>query len=342
MSKGTEEVQKALGSDVSKVTVAKIQEALWHYYYDVDKSVGYLKRTFVSPTAKPSTKKTTEGKLGDFFFSDQLGMFVRGAGADQGRPVRSDLRPDGSSIFGRPYVSKILLRKPGRPPPMATFGDMPWLNVPQDRLATFIPPPQPRGGLLGGSEGPAKMSKLQALAAARKKTDEKREQGIASQAESGMKRLSLSDHTSSYSLATSSNPAKRQKSLEKQPLQPMSCDYNSSDGCPRRRTEKADPGKDARPAQESGRTNAAVRKNFPIRFAGVDQVARTVPDANPSAFARTLLGSAPSCRLARRPDYFAMPYATSPAFLAAAFAMPSPDDIVLAAQAKGSNFARAT
>ncbi|KAF4504809.1 hypothetical protein G6O67_008216 [Ophiocordyceps sinensis] len=63
LSKGTADVQKALGSDAGKVTVTQIQEALWHYYYDVDKSVGYLKRTFTSPTPKPSTKKTPEDDI---------------------------------------------------------------------------------------------------------------------------------------------------------------------------------------------------------------------------------------------------------------------------------------
>ncbi|XP_044716251.1 elongation factor tu GTP binding domain-containing protein [Hirsutella rhossiliensis] len=60
MSKGTAEVQKALGNVASKVTVTQIQEALWHYYYDVEKSVGYLKRTFITPTPKQSAKKTPE------------------------------------------------------------------------------------------------------------------------------------------------------------------------------------------------------------------------------------------------------------------------------------------
>ncbi|OAA70288.1 elongation factor Tu GTP binding domain protein [Cordyceps fumosorosea ARSEF 2679] len=57
MARGTEEVQKALGQDASKVSVAQIQEALWHYYYDVEKSVGYLQKTFISPTPKPTPKK---------------------------------------------------------------------------------------------------------------------------------------------------------------------------------------------------------------------------------------------------------------------------------------------
>ncbi|KAH8719915.1 HBS1-like protein [Beauveria bassiana] len=57
MANGTEEVKKALGENASKVTVAQIQEALWHYYYDVEKSAGYLQKTFISPTPKPTPKK---------------------------------------------------------------------------------------------------------------------------------------------------------------------------------------------------------------------------------------------------------------------------------------------
>lgn len=41
---GTINVREALDPSV-KVTDAQIQEALWHYYYDVGKSVSYLKST---------------------------------------------------------------------------------------------------------------------------------------------------------------------------------------------------------------------------------------------------------------------------------------------------------
>jgi len=61
MKEGTAEVQTALGSSAGKVTVQQIQEALWHYYYDVDKSVVYLIDKFITPTVKP--KKQPEGKL---------------------------------------------------------------------------------------------------------------------------------------------------------------------------------------------------------------------------------------------------------------------------------------
>ena len=40
---GTENVRAALGDAADFVTDDAIQEALWHYYYDVAKSVTYLK-----------------------------------------------------------------------------------------------------------------------------------------------------------------------------------------------------------------------------------------------------------------------------------------------------------
>ncbi|POR38479.1 HBS1-like protein [Tolypocladium paradoxum] len=60
MNNGTSEVQKALGNDGKKVTVIQIQEALWHYYYDVEKSVAYLTRTFIAPAPKPPQKKAPD------------------------------------------------------------------------------------------------------------------------------------------------------------------------------------------------------------------------------------------------------------------------------------------
>lgn len=39
---GTIEVRKALDASIT-VTDAQIQEALWHYYFEVEKSVSYLK-----------------------------------------------------------------------------------------------------------------------------------------------------------------------------------------------------------------------------------------------------------------------------------------------------------
>ena len=68
MKEGTLKVKDALGPDGAKVTVKQVEEALWHYYFDVDKSVTYLRNKFVSPakSTKSTPKKVPEGKL--FFF----------------------------------------------------------------------------------------------------------------------------------------------------------------------------------------------------------------------------------------------------------------------------------
>ena len=51
---GTTKVQDALGSSFS-ISEKEIQEALWHYYYDIDKSVSYLKSKFHSSVVEQIT-----------------------------------------------------------------------------------------------------------------------------------------------------------------------------------------------------------------------------------------------------------------------------------------------
>ncbi|KAI1387378.1 P-loop containing nucleoside triphosphate hydrolase protein [Hypoxylon trugodes] len=52
MDAGTAQIRAALGTESTKVTTQQIQEALWHYYYDVDKSVTYLVSKFIAPANK--------------------------------------------------------------------------------------------------------------------------------------------------------------------------------------------------------------------------------------------------------------------------------------------------
>ncbi|KAF2117077.1 elongation factor 1 alpha [Lophiotrema nucula] len=54
MRLGTIQVKEALGSSIP-ATDAQIQESLWHYYYDVEKTVTYLKNKFSPAQAKAST-----------------------------------------------------------------------------------------------------------------------------------------------------------------------------------------------------------------------------------------------------------------------------------------------
>lgn len=321
MEKGTADVKKSLGANSSKVTVKQIQEALWHYYYDVDKSVAYLSKTFIAPPPpKPAPKKAPESKLNEFSFSSSLGLFVRSTGVANGLPPPPPLGP-----FSYSSMSPAL---------QSEFNDTPWLNTPQSRQAMLIAPDEPQGGLLGGAGEAPKMSKLQALAAARKKkNDEKKEQAKASQTESGMKRLSIADDSQKETTKASPSPAKRLRGSDvpssshgtlegnKTVITPSQTQHTSLSNTERVSTH-----------QESN----AASQSSPIL--GEEEPAAPAPKSAPSAFAKTLFGSAPDSRQANRPDFYAMPYASSSSFLATAFSDPSPDDIVLAAQAKGSNF----
>lgn len=61
MRQGTIAVRDALGNDVPGITDKDIQEALWHYYYDLDKSVTYLLQK--SMPKEENKKKTKGGSL---------------------------------------------------------------------------------------------------------------------------------------------------------------------------------------------------------------------------------------------------------------------------------------
>lgn len=61
LAEGTAELQRLLGVEASKVTVEQIQEALWYYYYDVDKSLTYLTKKYIAPPATKPAKKSPEG-----------------------------------------------------------------------------------------------------------------------------------------------------------------------------------------------------------------------------------------------------------------------------------------
>lgn len=313
MATATEEVTKTLGADASKVTLAQIQEAIWHYYYDVEKSVAYLQKTFISPSPKPTPKKAPEGT---FFtnFSSSLAVACDGTtGADLRGSEHGGYRAGQGSILRSafPFVETPSM------PIEAHFADMPWLRTPTNRHATFIAPYAPPGGLLGGGEGAPKMSKLQALAAARKKkTEQKKEQEKELQTEQGLQDLSISS----------------QKPAESSQTPPTS---TSSVPIPMRKGKPTE----SEPLATPEATLSDIQDEPMLDMEAQVNVAGQRP--TPSAFAQTLIGSAPGAGQKQQQDVFAMTYASSPSYLASAFSEPSPDDIVFAAQAKGSNFARA-
>ncbi len=65
MTAGTKAVREALGLDVLNVTDKEIQDALWHYYYDIAKTVSYILNSRM-PKKENVPKKKKGGELYDF------------------------------------------------------------------------------------------------------------------------------------------------------------------------------------------------------------------------------------------------------------------------------------
>ncbi|KAJ5595173.1 Translation elongation/initiation factor/Ribosomal beta-barrel [Penicillium hispanicum] len=131
--------QLRAGQPSVTATKEEVQDALWHYYNDVEKSVTYLR----------------------------------------GKKEKETQKQQASAALQKQKAMNVPAYPAPNPPPIAHFSaadffrDCPWLNVPPNRKADImIEPLYPRLGLLGGApEAAGKVSKLAALAAARKKKD---------------------------------------------------------------------------------------------------------------------------------------------------------------------------
>ncbi|CZT43313.1 related to elongation factor 1-alpha [Rhynchosporium secalis] len=269
MRVGTIAIRLELPETATHITDKQIHEALWHYYYDIEKSVGYLISTFVAKREKK--EKKIKGCEKPFDYTD-------------------------------------------------FFKDMPWLHTPSGQHTMFIAPLYPRGGLLGGSsDGAPKMSKLQALAAARKKKATEQKSSGSLGVEKPMENLTLNP---------SSNAGK-----DKGPSSPTKA---SSRGFPIRKRKDSNPHeKAAKPIQVEREFEA--EDEVPVEETTLDQ-------AEPSAFANTMFSSdSTSPTNAPRPssaNLFSLPYSntqTDAPTTADPFAGPSPDDVVIAAQSKAKS-----
>ncbi|KAL2019179.1 hypothetical protein VTK56DRAFT_9979 [Thermocarpiscus australiensis] len=99
MSQATADVQAALGVEASKVTVDQIEDALWHYYYDVDKSVTYLTSTYINPrpkATKPAPQQPnvdTAGKKTPAAQAKKKGTLSAETVADEVKELKVDNAP---------------------------------------------------------------------------------------------------------------------------------------------------------------------------------------------------------------------------------------------------------
>ena len=340
MNAGTAEIIASLGNEASKVTTKQIQEALWHYYYDVDKSITYLMNKFIAPPPKAAKKKP---KGGQYSFSIYRCVCSRtqsrarwcrarrfrqvyAGNVTRGSPVTED---SGQSF--RRHAEGSQLADPGsagRHPRHFSFedffSDMPWLNIPKHRETTFVEPPRPRGGgLLGGSSAPGgKVSKLQALAAARKKKaeEQKSEKAIKETARQ-VDQLSL-DPSASSSAANEPQVVRTLGSSLKRRTTP-----NQS-------ITRRTPQQEALEAETSSE-NAAIQPTESVPSLILEE-ASPPETAAPSAFAQALLGPTTSSNAPTPRNHFPYPYLGLTSSVTDAFSEPSPDDVVLTAQSKGS------
>jgi elongation factor 1 alpha-like protein len=202
------------------------------------------------------------------------------------------------------------------------FKDSPLLNVPAERQAVFIAPVYPRGGLLGGSsDGAPKMSKLQALAAARKKKAQEQRSSGSSSVDKPMGNLTLKKD----------QPMGNGKMLEKNSIETTLSTKLSSRGFPLRKRKDSNPHEKAPTAAPAERDSEQSSSDTPMENTPLDQ-------AQPSAFASTMFSNAAPVPPRQHLDnIFTLPYvATTATTSTDPFAGPSPDDVVIAAQSKGS------
>ncbi|KAI4906061.1 hypothetical protein J4E90_010909 [Alternaria incomplexa] len=280
MRAGTIRVREALGDKSDFTSDEQIQEALWHYYYDVGKSVSYLKNRLGVGEVKTEAPKQEKAKPVSRF--DQAASV-----ADQNAPVTADF-----------------------------FWDVPWGNVPPERLGVItVDPPHYKGGLLGGS------SKLAALAAKRRKEREDAEAAASKANNDADSAIAMLDKLSVKS-QEGGNPSLGGTGPARPSRYPI-----------RRRSPS--------PAPEAPKEPEIEEPQAPQPAVVVESPAQR---ATASMFASTLCGSDEFSKHPQAPlQEVPLPFAAYKSYDGTgAFAGPSPDDIVRAAQAKGAGGGRTT
>ena len=207
---------------------------------------------------------------------------------------------------------------------------MPWLDVPLYRLAEIhIEPLYPRGGLLGGSpaNGGEKVSKLAALAAARKRKENEKSADVPpnQQPTSSVALLDKLSNTRKPPEKTTSacGPLKNKTTIATSRDERSKAIAQSRRYSPRRRKSKSPP---SRSEELTEKSPMLIRE---------DSYYSTPIVSSPSLFARTILGPCVS----QRPNISgSLTKDFSPMHLSGVsaesnpFIGPSPDDIVANAQ----------
>lgn len=207
------------------------------------------------------------------------------------------------------------------------FKDSPWLDIPKERRGEIlIEPLYPRGGLLGGSssQGTGKISKLAALAAARKKKDQGRSQDGSSGASNTS--VALLDRLSGKAKSPSEAPGRPGSEIQisgDRKLEPISAHPNPL--YPARIRKCSVPKEEEKVAEvlEPSATESQELKHLVV-----------VPVATPSMFAKVMFGMVDAVyeRQSKRMKTMIFALPQGPDAEINPFAGPSPDDEVSRAQ----------
>lgn len=207
------------------------------------------------------------------------------------------------------------------------FNDAPWLDIPKERRGEIlIEPLYPQGGLLGGSssQGTVKISKLAALAAARKKKDQERSRDGFSRAPN--RSVALLDRLSG-------NPKSGSETL----VRPDSGIPVLEDRKPERILAHPNPLYPARKRKCSvSREEERVIEVLESPVTELQELEQlvVVPVAAPSMFAKVMFGLADAVydRQSNRMKTMVFSLPRGPDAEINPFAGPSPDDVVSRAQ----------
>ncbi|KAF2193014.1 hypothetical protein K469DRAFT_693090 [Zopfia rhizophila CBS 207.26] len=350
---GAIKVKEALNSSIT-VSDSQIQEALWHYYYDVGKSVTYLKNKHAPATtttqpkkqkavsrfdqavsAASTPKKPETGEQSAFLMPPNrikelcTAPSLKCTFQSRRANIKDFDTNTGASECWASAEYPCLYPIPDvmdHVPLSAAefFRDTPWLNVPTHRLGEItVEPLFPRGGLLGGSSKP---SKLAALAAARKKKQEEAKNATSTSTDPGDmkaeadKAVALLDRLSVKS--------KESASPSSALVQPQPVEQKSAQSKYPSRKRSQTP---TTAFQESETPTPEPETSAPVEIPHLR--------AGPSMFASTLCGITPLPVKRQHLDStsFPLPYTSTRGFTDTnPFTGPSPDDIVLSARVKGN------
>ncbi|OGE48812.1 hypothetical protein PENARI_c025G03487 [Penicillium arizonense] len=295
----TAAVLQQLGAGQPPVTATKeeVQEALWHYYNDIEKSVNYLR----GKKEKEALKQKPKAAVPAF-------------------PAPCPTAHFSAADF---------------------FRDCPWLNVPSHRKAEILVEPlYPRLGLLGGApENGGKVSKLAALAAARKKKE-----GEKAPTPTGTPDASSSP-TPSH--APSPDPQAPLSLRERLAASGRSTPRPSEGSGLRRLGKSSSSSSSSSPVPKEPQPELKSPEPLPEpmdKSKAEPEPRETVPNirASPSTFASTIVGPAagpttagPSHLHSNSADLLKLYGQDAEPF---DFAAPSPDDVVLNAQSTAKGF----